>query len=225
MLSKSYYTLIGSLPALPAQFEQVDRVPISRIRLEERLKMLDDEDTQVIEQAGDFLVWDRQPLDRTDDDVVRHYDELMLNVTNRMLREIMRTAMQNRTVMSALRRRRKELGPPMAETDIARHIARNWKHPDFRLSGRFPWIAQVDQLLSSDHPFDVERTVLDVVWRTCQRLVARYSTAPFTFEALILYLVRWEIVYRWTTRDASKGQEKFEQLARDAMGEFAEMYA
>ena len=39
MLRNNYYTLIGSLPALPRSFDEVERVPISRLKLIERLKM------------------------------------------------------------------------------------------------------------------------------------------------------------------------------------------
>ena len=34
-------------------------------------------DTEVIEEMSDFLTWERQPLERTDEDVVRHYDKVM----------------------------------------------------------------------------------------------------------------------------------------------------
>jgi hypothetical protein len=46
----------------------------------------------------------------------------------------------------------------------------------------------------------------------------------FSFEAVLLYLIRWEIVYRWTRRDAAVGQEKFERLVNEAMGEYANMF-
>ena len=49
--SSSYYTLIGSLPALPVHFEDAERVPISRRRLDERLKMLDPAAAEVISTA------------------------------------------------------------------------------------------------------------------------------------------------------------------------------
>ena len=38
--SNLYYTLLGSLPALPAHFADAERVPISQLRLDERLRML-----------------------------------------------------------------------------------------------------------------------------------------------------------------------------------------
>ena len=55
--STTYYTLIGSLPALPWHFEEAERVPISRLSLMERLKMLQPHDAHVIEEMTDFLAW------------------------------------------------------------------------------------------------------------------------------------------------------------------------
>ena len=186
--------------------------------------MLDDQDAKVIEQADEFLAWDRQPRDRTDEDVIRHYEDLMRDVDNGLLREVMRTVMNTRTVIGALRHRRRGHEPPAIDTEIGRHIARNWKHPEFRLSGRFPWLSQIDQLLNSDHPLDAEQALMHLTWDKCQQLAAQYLATPFSFEMLILYLIRWEVVYRWTIRDANKGQEKFEQLAKNAMGEYADMF-
>ncbi|HRX83297.1 MAG TPA: DUF2764 family protein, partial [Pirellulaceae bacterium] len=34
----------------------------------------------------------------------------------------------------------------------------------------------------------------------------------FSFETILLYLARWEIVDRWTRLDESAGRQKFDQL-------------
>ena len=49
-MSTTYYTLVGSLPALPRHFEDAERVPISVLQLQERLKMLQPHDAEVIEE-------------------------------------------------------------------------------------------------------------------------------------------------------------------------------
>ena len=219
--SKSYYTLIGSLPALPRHFEEAERVPISRLQLAERLKMLAPDDAQVIEQMGDFLAWERQPLERTDDEVCEHYHQFMKNVPNRFAREIIRQAMTIRTINGALRHRRLGLGPTSGIPPVTFQIARHWNHPDFHLGIEFPWIGEVDAQLGSDAPFELERMLLNIPWTFVKRLADRFH---FTFEAVVLYLIRWEIVYRWTMRDAEVGQEKFEQLVSEAMGEYADIF-
>ena len=47
----------------------------------------------------------------------------------------------------------------------------------------------------------------------------------FTFEAVVLYLIRWEVVTRWIRRDAEAGQQRFAQLVSESMGAYADMFA
>lgn len=220
-MSRNYYTLIGSLPALPPHFEAAERVPISQLRLVERLKLLEPQDADVIEQMSDFLVWERQPLERSDDNVREQYDKFMESVKSRFARELIQHAMTSRTIIRALRCRRLELEPPAGIPPVSSQIARNWNHPDFHLGSQFPWVGEADALLRGDDPFDLERKKLTIIWTRAKRLAGQFH---FSFEAVVLYLIRWEVVYRWTTRDAAAGQEKFEQLVAAAMGEFVDMF-
>ena len=66
---RSYITLVSSLPALP-RFDQAERLPINRERLEARLRMLEPDDFALVERTASFLAWQRQPVERTDGDVV-----------------------------------------------------------------------------------------------------------------------------------------------------------
>jgi uncharacterized coiled-coil protein SlyX len=218
----SYYTLIGSLPALPRSFEEAEHVPISWLKLEERLKMLEPRDAQVIHEMGEFLVWERQPLEQTDEEIVRHYEKFLNEVDNRFAQKVIGNVLTIRTVLAGLRCRRLQLAAPCGVAPIAAQIARNWNHPDFRLGGRFPWIAAVEKQLNSDSPFDLERQRIDIAWRQVKRLADQHF---FTFEAVVLYLMRWELVSRWTQRDAEVGQKKFEKLVSDAIGDFSDMFA
>ena len=43
----------------------------------------------------------------------------------------------------------------------------------------------------------------------------------FSFEAVLLYLARWEIVDRWTSRDADAGLVRFDQMIEETLGEYA----
>jgi hypothetical protein len=220
--SNQYYTLIGSLPALPTHFADVERVPISSLRLDERLKMLRPEDTQTIENLTDFLAWDRQPLEKSDEAVCRHYEAFMAHEKNPMARNVIEQAMTIRTIVAALRRRQRGLEPSSSNGPWMEHIRRNWKHADFRLGQRFPWIREAEARLGEQPPSQADRALLEIVWKIAKRLSDEYQ---FTFEAVILYLVRWELVNRWTSRDAAKGREQFETLVRDAMAQYADMFA
>jgi hypothetical protein len=220
--STNYYTLIGSLPALPRHFEQAERVPISTLKLSERLKMLEPEDAKVVEELSDFLAWERQSLERTDQDVLRRYDQFKETLQNGFAWELIQHVIAVRSIIAGLRCRRLQLDPPVGHTSIQAQIARNWVHPDFRLGMRFPWIDEVEAMLRGDTPFDVEYKKLEIGWQYAKRLSERFH---FTFEAVLLYLIRLDIVDRWTRRNADTGQEKFEQLVTNAMGQYANMFA
>ena len=222
MSTNTYYTLIGSLPALPARFDQTDRVPITELRLRERASMLEPEDRETVRLVFDFLRWDRQDLDRTDEDVCAHYEELMTQLTNPVIREAVTVRTDLRTLISALRRRRNGEEPPIGVGQWVSHIRRNWKHPDFRLGSRYPWLPELSQLLNGPTPFRIENRILDILWEQWSRIAERQ--APFSFATLLLYLFRLEVIYRWTSRDAEVGHQKFEQLVSEAMGEYDRLY-
>ena len=63
--------------------------------------------------------------------------------------------------------------------------------------------------------------LIDLDWRWVKRLSEEYV---FTFEAILLYLLRWELVHRWTQLDSEAGREKFEQLVMSTMGDFARIF-
>jgi hypothetical protein len=215
--SRNYYMLMVSLPNLPSWF-QVERVPISRTRLQDRLRMLHPQDAAVLEQVIDFLAWDRQPLDRTDDDFIAHYYKLMAHVENPLVRRLIDDRINVRTIVSALRLRRRRREPPRGVGDCVASIRRYWQHPTFNLQGRFSWIESMAKLLADEQSLAGDELLLSVIWRRWSELAQHYT---FSFEAVILYLARWEIIDRWTTRDPAAGQQRFEHLLAETIGEHA----
>ena len=105
-----YYTLIASLPPLPAHFD-VERTPVSRPRLRHLLKQLADDDADTVRQLASFFSWDRQLIDQTDEDIRRRYEVLMHN-RQPLIRELVNHRINVRTIVAALRRRRDGLEPP-----------------------------------------------------------------------------------------------------------------
>ncbi len=212
----NYYTLIASLPALPPHFD-VERTPVSRPRLRQLLKQLSDEDAATVRQLATFFSWDRQLIEQSDDDICRRYEELMQNEQG-LIREIVNHRINVRTLVAALRRRRDNLGPPTAVGELVGTIRRNWNDPTFGLGLRFPWVETCSTHMLAGETTKAERAIFEYTWQTWSRMAAEYT---FSFEAVPLYVVRWEIVDRWTSRDMDTGKERFEQLAQETLGEYA----
>jgi hypothetical protein len=47
----------------------------------------------------------------------------------------------------------------------------------------------------------------------------------FSFEAVVLYIARWDIMRRWQQLQAERGREIFETLVTEALGEYANIYS
>ncbi len=212
-MSRRYYTLIASLPPLP-RIERGERLPINRERLEERLLMLTPEDTEIVHRAWDFLIWHRQPIERTDAEMVRFYGELTRQASHPVLAEMIEFRMSERTLLVALRRRFRGLGPP--EPGIpwgvgpwVRHIERHWDALDFKLGTVFPWIDDARRLLEAEDSKELQRLLMTVVWNHLVRLGEKDA---FSFDALLAYVFRWDILNRWLSYNAEAARQRFENL-------------
>ena len=213
-----YYMLVASLPHMPRTFE-VEQAPISRQRLRQRLEMLSPREAEVVDRVQRFLVWDRQPAERTDQEIEQEYDRLMKAITNPLARSIIGYRMDVRTITSALRRRRLGMPPPTGVGQWVEHIRKHWDRPDFRLSREHSWILSVLRHMEANEPLEVERQLLLATWTRWTRLADRFQ---FTFETLLLYLARWEIVDRWTRLDEALGRRRVDGLLMEALGNYAE---
>lgn len=165
-----------------------------------------------------FLSWDRQLIEKTDEEIVRDYEQLKSSVRHPVILEVMKHRVNIRTIVGALRRRRKEQGPPIGLGDLVVPIRQNWKEPQFGLQRRFPWIENFDELMRTGKAMDAERLLFESTWRTRSRMAENYT---FSFEAVLLYLARWSIIDRWTSRNADAGLERFDQMLKETLGEYA----
>ncbi|MCA9264907.1 MAG: DUF2764 family protein [Planctomycetales bacterium] len=215
MTKTNYYHLVASLPHMPGSFE-VEQVPISRIRLQQRLALLGDDDKRIVEQVQGFLLWDRQHPERTDEEVQQEYDRLRKAITNGLARDIVCHRMDVRTITSGFRRRRLGLKPPSAVGQYVEHIRKHWDHPDFRLVREHPWIPGFRQHFDANEPLPAERQLLLATWNRWVTLADQFH---FSFETILLYLARWEIVDRWTRLTASLGRERFATLLTESLGD------
>jgi hypothetical protein len=212
--------LIASLPSLPLHFE-VERDLISRPRLELRLRMLEEDDAAVIDQWTGFVVWDRQPLERTDEEVIATYETLMKEISNTTLREIIQMRIDTRTIISAVRRKRAGMPAPIGVGQWVDHIKRNFSEQDFNLAGRFPWIGEFTNLLAAGDAMGAQRLLFGTNYRQWSRMAERFT---FSFEAILLYLARWEIIDRWTSRNSEAGRARFESNLKEALGVHAQLF-
>ena len=221
--SNSYHMLVSSLPALPPRFD-VDRLPITLERLQARLRMLEPEDADEIGRTLDVLRWGHQFEEASDAAVVERYRVLMRAVRNPLAREILEHGMDVRMIAVALRCRR--LGVGLPEVGLGQwfeHIRRHFNQPGFRLGHVFPWIPEAQRLLEEGDLLDLyRRYVLGIPWAYYKKRAEDYV---FRFEAVLLYIARWDIIRRWRELEAERGREVFETLVTEALGKHANIYS
>jgi hypothetical protein len=214
--------LISSLPALPTRFE-VDRLPITLERLQNRLRMLEPLDADEIDRMLQVLRWSRQFEEANDAAVVKRYAALMQTITNPCVRELLTIGADVRMITVALRSRHRGLGPP--EIGIGRwvqHIRRHINQPDFGLGHLFPRIEEYGRLIEQGDMLNLNRLLLDSTWTYFSRCANDYH---FSFEAVVLYVLRWNIIRQWQELNVERGRPIFETLVREALGEYVNFYA
>jgi hypothetical protein len=220
--SNNYHMLVSSLPALPPRLGAA-RLPISLERLQDRLRMLEPDDAQEMERMIEIIRWSQQFEEASDAAVVKRYGALMDAVTNRLVRQVLGRLMDVRMITTALRRRRRGLGPPpFGIGERFEQIRRHFARPDFGLSSAYPRLAQLAPLLEHGDVLNLHRQLMEATWVYFKKLSDDYY---FTFEAVVLYVVRWSVLSQWQHLQAERGRPIFEALVTEALGRYANVYA
>jgi hypothetical protein len=213
--------LVASLPPLPPRFE-AERLPITLERLSVHLRMLEPEDSEEIDRLLNILAWSRQVVEASDEAVVKRYRELSAEVTNPLVRDVIGAGMDVRMILTALRRRRLGMGAPtVGYGRWFGHIRRHFNQPDFGLGGVFPWIVSFAQLFERDDVLSLFQRMLQESWAYARKRMQDFDL--FSFEAIVLYIARWDVIRHWQQLKVERGRAVFETLVTEAMGQYAKL--
>jgi hypothetical protein len=225
MARANYYTLVASLPRLP-YFESAMWLPISRKQLDQRLTMLAPEHALQLRHAEELVKWQRQPVTRTSQHIVRQYRKLMPAISNPALAGFVEYRMNQRTALVALRRRRLGLGPPAAGEAWGvgpwlNLITGAWDRRDLGLAYLLPWLPEAADLLEAGKAVELERLLMAAVWNRLGRIA---DGSPFGFEQVIALVFRWDILQRWLSYDPAKGKLRFQELVTEVTREQQQLF-
>ncbi len=225
MAENAYYTLLTSLPHIDSLFNS-KITPISRIQLDRRLSMLSRADRDTLIQVEQLMHWSHLGDDVDETSLINLAQRLIqeLDGTDRGskdLKELVSWRLDMRTVISALRRKAKGAQAPTTTRwsfgSRYAYIRRNWNNPTLGLQNTFPWIPTAIDCLSREDYLTLEKTLLEAVWSKLNELGTRHR---FDFEAVVIYLLRWNLVARWVENDGEKAIDRFNDLTDAALGEF-----
>lgn len=210
--------LMASLPPIPPLFSE-SRTPISRWRLEKRLELLSPEDSRELAGLLDVIHWHRVPIETTDAEIVDRARQLLAELQSPLVREAARFRLELRSIVAALRRRAAGETPPergekWGVTGLSDTIVRNWTRPDFGLGASRPWLETVNDAILAGDATAVERIQLQTSFRHHERAAEGHY---FDFEAVALYVLRWDIVHRYTSYDEAEAIQRYEEMVVDGL--------
>lgn len=218
----AYIALVASLPN-PERLFRAKQPPISRLRLNSRLRALTPEHRATLAEIEAVMGWGAYSMNDDLAEARGRAKRLLARLEPGTLRRIVAQRMDLRVAVAALRMRRDGSAPPSdgwAQSRYSRHIVANWSDPTFKLETRMPWIVEAQHLLGQKDPLALERFILDVTYRQLQR---HGSNHLFDFEAVVIYVLKWSIFDRWARSDAHAAAARFEKLAQEALGGFADL--
>jgi hypothetical protein len=208
-----YVMLLTSLPHLGPLF-RARQTPLSRPALDRRLRGLEPEDRAVLERVTGVLSWSRLDLDERDATLVRRAEAVLAGLDSPTLGAAIIHRLEVRTAVAALRARHLERPRPPAPAfgfgRAARIAVRRWEEPHLGLERVLPWLPEARSLLQAGDARGLERLLLAVVWRRLGRLAREHQ---FDLEAVVLYVLRWQIQDRWTRQHPGLATRRFQTMA------------
>lgn len=217
-MSRRYFGLVSSLPYLGgsdrADF-QATRLPISRENLKARFVNLHPQDLEQIRAIIDFQQSLYAIADLTDERVCDLLVKTLEKLKTPAVRDLFGALIEVWTIVEALHQRlmgqEHQLLPPVP---LVRHIRRNWPHPDFALTGRYPWITKARELLEQQKILELEQFVDRLRWQIASKASL---DDPFGFETIVAYAGKWDILYRWNQVERDRGQRRFNELVESIL--------
>lgn len=215
-----YTLLLSSLPPQPANLFSTKILPISRIQLDKRLSVLEAGDSEDLARIERLLHWSK--MHEADDEHIVETGMVELElIRSQFLREIVLWRLELRTILTALRR--KHAGDTLPATEPfygfgnrLHLIRRNWQKPDFGLGQALPWLKQAQQLMADDQTLALDKLMLNLNWQYYNRLSLGHY---FDFPAVVLYVLRWDLIHRWVSYDQDRALLRFNELVSAAMAD------
>ena len=226
-MSVEYVTLMASLPPHLPNLFATKQTPLSRINLDERLLMLNPEDTIDLAVIENLVHWDRMAIDTTDEEMLKRGIQAENQLKNEFIKEIIRWRLESRTFMAALRRRHLGKSTLYASSKWGygrwmKQIEMHWKEPAFGLDLQHPWLIDANRFLQEDNFLGLERLLLGRVWDHYGRVAGDHY---FDFEAVVVYVLRWDVIDRWSRYNTTRAEKRFNEMAASSLGEYANIFA
>jgi len=214
-----YAMLMASLPPHALSLWDIKNKRLSPVQLERHLSVLSVKDRQTLREIETVLHWAKMPTIEEEQQLIKNTQQLLMSLQNSFLNEVIVWRLNIRTIIAAIRRRKLNLTITEQQDsfgfgEVSAVIKKNWQVDDFSLAYRFPWIKEANQLFNNNETLALEKLLLNLSWQHYERLSQGHY---FDFEAVIIYVLRWNIINRWAQNDEKKAMQQFELLVEQAL--------
>lgn len=225
-MMNQYVTLIASLPPHIAKLFATRQTPISRLKLNERLEMLEPCHAKDLALIENLVHWDRMPIETTSREMIWRGEQAQDQIENEFVKEIISWRLEMRTIVKALRLRGTGQNAPLAASKWGfgrwlRSIEAHWDEPAFGLDRHFPWLIEASGLLEENNHLALERLLLGQLWDYYGRVAEQHY---FDFEAVVVYVLRWDVIDRWSRYNGQRAEQRFGEMLDSALADYAAMF-
>ncbi len=208
-----YTLLVSSLPIHKTLLFDEKQTPLSRIQLNKRLKLLDKNDAADLLKIEQLLHWSHIKEDINQTFVNKTMGSIE-SLSNNFIKNIIIWRLEIRIILAALRMRHQGQNTPPVKNIFGFDywyfmMTKYWHEPDLGLGKQLSWVAEANKLLTENKNLQLEKFLFGVVWDHYQQLSLGHY---FNFEAVIIYVLRWDIIDRWNSYDNEIAAQRFNDL-------------
>ena len=213
----NYSALLCSLPNLIDPFKYQSQ-SISYVQLTKRMNMLEGDDYDRIQEIRALFYWGGLKLNYDEIRLVNEALRFVKALPYQDIRSWLNWRMDIRAILAAMRKRRNgdpaPAGANWSYGPSGLQITRNWSSPCFKLEHRYPFLPTILEHLNQGQSFEVEKVLLKSIWHfynTCR------PDKSFGFSAVVLYVMKWDLVNRWQQYDRQKAKHRFDELVESSL--------
>jgi len=180
--------------------------------------MLEPDDARQLVIAEALVSW-RMSLSKpkSDQEMLLRCRAAWQDISHPALREFVEFRLDQQTILAALRLRQHVFESSFLEqvngaSRWTRIIASNWDSPDFKLAAVYPWIPQARTYIEANDAGALDRLMMGIIWQQLSRIA---DSNRFGFEAVFAFVLKWNILQAWLSRDAGKAKSRFQELIKE----------
>lgn len=208
-----YLTLVCSLPGFDALFAQ-KIPPLSRLRLNNRLQQLSAEHQQQLAIAEQILDWSSWQAGAQDPQSYAQIQRLLHQLHDPRVTQLVQEKLDLRAINAAIGYRQRALFRQQAPegnwcvSRLRSRLEQHWLEEDFSLGQAFPWITDAVALIRAQQTLALEKLILQQAWN---HLLRQSPEDEFSFFAVVIYVLKWNIAERWSRIDSNNARLRFNE--------------